>query len=362
MTRWTTLLLAFISVIVLCKARNIEDITAYVSKTMEFSCDYTDSEEIKNSVFSWEKHPNIVVAELNQGIKIDKHVSDIYKNRSIEFKGNADLKMYGIKVEDEGVYCCRGRIDKFKKLHEKCYYLKVLGDFSVPQITAHPWLDLDSDVELPLDTELAFHCSSADGFPEPKGISWIVSDDNGTTVHKSTNCRPDFSSSCITRKNSQTFNVSSNFTMKLRCRINVTCVVLAHNNVSSKTLQIGLSIYSLSQEDGTYRHDGVKTETQITDDKNDIVLYIAVCVGLALAGFMFGIWLYCRNGKTRTARSSQNHNMETVKDPKPSRCFKDGMKTRPIKEKPKISQSFIKTELGSPLSVTFPCLIFFSLE
>ncbi|KAM4044405.1 T-lymphocyte activation antigen CD86 [Anomaloglossus baeobatrachus] len=268
-----------------CQAAPIDEITAYVSGMAELKCDFYQHQNNSKKVLiiSWEKARKDdsemdVVAELFSGIRKYNYIAGSYENRLIEFMPNGDLKMYNITMEDEGSYNCRVRIKSLsiEMLHHKELQLNILANYTIPEISN------GSIQEQKVESIVNLHCSSGNGFPQPHGMLWTVSDNKGT---KSVVCNLDPNTSCEIRKTSKTFNISSDFTMTVTSNTNVTCRVLAHRNASSETLQIV-----------------IKQDIIPPREENHHATYIVPCAILIVFTTAVVICCYKRKKKTCTGR------------------------------------------------------------
>ncbi|XP_069801775.1 T-lymphocyte activation antigen CD86 [Dendropsophus ebraccatus] len=220
------------------------EVTAYVTGVADLKCRFenTQNTSLHHLRFVWEKEKaqkvgsgNHVVAELNKGERIWDHVTDIFKNRTIEIMPNGDLQISDITLEDEGKYLCY----VFKQIkdsvleHIEIWKLIILANFSVPHISS------DSHLVMEQNSVVNFHCSSSNGFPKPYGIYWVITDENGTHSHY-IDCNLNHGPLCNIRSNSRTFHIFSNFTWTVKSNISITCTVVAHHNVSSKALHVGI--------------------------------------------------------------------------------------------------------------------------
>ncbi|XP_077149892.1 T-lymphocyte activation antigen CD86 isoform X2 [Ranitomeya variabilis] len=289
MMKWTTVL-GFAISILSYKATSIDEMSAYVTGMAEFKCDYINGQNISSSelIYSWEKqlrkHSDpFTVAELYRGKRKYDHVTASYKNRNMKFMQNGDLYMYNITMEDKGIYHCRVRkingVSGMELVHEKEYEHKVQANYSVPEISNRSFQELD------VDSIVNFHCSSGDGFPQPRGILWMVADYNGTQYYPII-CTAQSSPSCAIKETAETFNISSNFTLTVKSSINVSCTVMAHHNFSSEVLQIELN-----------------PEVTIPEEENNNLKYIIPCIILIVV-FILAAVIYCSHKKSKKTRRS----------------------------------------------------------
>lgn len=289
-----TVMLVFPFFFFLGPAASMDLNTAYVSGMAQLRCHFSNPKNysIQQLCMSWERQGTIVVAELCDGERKYTSVTDSYRNRTMEYMPNGDIQMFNITLQDKGAYKCviRRRIGNIEIIHMFAYTLNVVGNFSAPQVTGSPPV-------VKKDMVVRYRCSSTDGFPKPYGITWTVSDENGTQFH-SRICNLEFGPSCTIRNHSETFNISSELTLRIKGNTSITCTVLAHHNFSSVTL-----------------HIAVENEPILQNEENDNLKYIVPSVILIVIAIVGVAYFACRmNGKRSTLRLLQN-NRETPTTP-----------------------------------------------
>ncbi|XP_073433252.1 T-lymphocyte activation antigen CD86 isoform X2 [Dendrobates tinctorius] len=296
MMKWIAVLGFTISIFA-DKATSYDEMSTYVTGMAEFKCDYKNYQNISSSelIYTWEKHITdseiFVVAELFKGKRIYDHVTKSYKNRNMKFMQNGDLYLYNITMEDKGTYHCLVRkksgVGGMELDHKKEYKHKVNANYSVPEISNGSFLELD------VESVVNFHCSSGDGFPQPRGILWMVVDCNGTQYYP-VNCTVVTSPSCAIKETAQTFTISSNFTLTVKSSTNVSCTVMAHHNFSSDVLQIEL-----------------KPEITIRSEENNNLKYIAMCIILIVV-LILAVVIYCSRKTSRSIPLQNRQNPTTT--------------------------------------------------
>ncbi|XP_075707360.1 T-lymphocyte activation antigen CD86 [Rhinoderma darwinii] len=336
-------LLAFMAFLVPHLAAPIYQSTAYLSGKAEIKCHFQNSKNvsIKQLIFIWEKQNskkvnslNLVVAELFNGIRNYNHLSESYKNRSMEIMPNGDLHMFNITLEDEGVYICsvRSNVKNIEIIDQLENKLIVLANFSVPQISSGslPEVEENSVVNL--------YCSSGDGFPKPHEISWMVSDQNGTLFHRNI-CNLESSPPCEIKNNSQTFNISSHLTAVVKSNTSITCTVYAHHTVSSEVLHIGIK----------------KINVRIWE--NDNLKYILPCVILIIVTVITCIAIFCCKMKGKNSTRSLQNGIEAPTTTAPNNSDTQQLLMSPVGS-PTVTDSYLcmHTHFTPPTGLLSPDL------
>ncbi|XP_077335884.1 T-lymphocyte activation antigen CD86-like [Lithobates pipiens] len=154
------------------------------------------------------------------------HVSPRYSNRTA-LQMNGVLKLYNVNFEDKGDYTCYLilRVESRREKVDECtYHLDVHANYSEPEITSEPSVHVVDN-----GTSLHFKCSSGHGYPSPQKMIWEVSSGNRTKK---------FNKPTEIKNISETFNASSELSLMVEEDVNITCVLEAHHNVTSRVLQI----------------------------------------------------------------------------------------------------------------------------
>lgn len=199
---------------------------ALVNGVAEFRCTLEKLKAIpEEKVDIYWQRGNDVLSMKSEGDE-SPHISSRYRNRTF-LKWNGDLKLVNVNLEDQGLYECYAfhlEGGKREKVDDCTYHLDVLANYSEPEISYEPSVQIVDN-----GTSMHFKCSSGHGFPKPQRITWETFSGNRTKI----SLKP------IEIKNiNQTFNASSEFSLKVEEDVNITCVLEAHHNVTSKVLQI----------------------------------------------------------------------------------------------------------------------------
>ncbi|XP_056416912.1 T-lymphocyte activation antigen CD80-like [Hyla sarda] len=288
MDRWITFMLIILSIFCLGQVTSNNQITAYVSGMAKLKCLFNmpKNDSLKDYIIHWQKKTrnkkdnDIVVGELFRGERNYKNLDINYKNRIMEIKSNGDLHMFNVTLEDEGDYKCF--VQKNSKIeHNKDCKLNVLANFTAPLISYECPLVVDNG------TAVTVRCSSTDGFPKPSGIIFTVHEGNITRSHHK-DCNHEARSLCDIKNNSQTYNISGDLTLTVTRNISITCTVLAHHNVSSEKIHLGVK----------------STITRKKEDDSWMYILAAVTLVTMIGG---GVYFGCkRKGKMCTSRTPRN--------------------------------------------------------
>ncbi|XP_075858075.1 T-lymphocyte activation antigen CD86 isoform X1 [Microcebus murinus] len=161
-----------------CCASSLK-IKAYFNETADLPCPFTNSQNLSMSelVVFWQNQEASVLYELYLGKEKPDNVNRKYMGRTSFDRENWTLRLHNVQIKDQGSYQCFIHHKKPKGMiliYQMNSDLSVLANFSQPEI-----------IEISNITENLYRnltCSSIQGYPEPKKMSFWLKTENSTTV------------------------------------------------------------------------------------------------------------------------------------------------------------------------------------
>ncbi|XP_069328079.1 T-lymphocyte activation antigen CD86 [Eulemur rufifrons] len=155
-------------------------IKAYFNDTADLPCLFTNSQNLSMSelVVFWQNQEASVLYELYLGKEKPDNVNRKYMGRTSFDWENWTLRLHNIQIKDQGSYQCFIHHKKPKGMvliYQMNSDLSVLANFSQPEI-----IEI-SNITENLCRNLT--CSSIQGYPEPKKMSFWLKTENSTTVY-----------------------------------------------------------------------------------------------------------------------------------------------------------------------------------
>uniref|UniRef100_A0A2K6G0S9 T-lymphocyte activation antigen CD86 n=1 Tax=Propithecus coquereli TaxID=379532 RepID=A0A2K6G0S9_PROCO len=155
-------------------------IKAYFNETADLPCPFTNSQNLSMSelVVFWQNQEMSVLYELYLGKEKPDNVNRKYMGRTSFDWENWTLRLHNIQIKDQGSYQCFIHHKKPKGMiliYQMNSDLSVLANFSQPEI-----------IEISNVTENLYRnltCSSIQGYPEPKKMSFWLKTENSTTLY-----------------------------------------------------------------------------------------------------------------------------------------------------------------------------------
>nr|KAF6477276.1 CD86 molecule [Molossus molossus] len=155
---------------------------AYFNKTGDLPCHFTNSENISldKLVVFWQNQKKLVLYELFQGKENPDNVDPEYKGRTSLDQDNWTLRLHNVQIKDQGLYQCyvhhRKQPEGMVSIHQMSTDLSVLANFSQPEIMLISNGTENSDI-------INLTCSSAQGYPKPKKMFFLLKTVNSTIKH-----------------------------------------------------------------------------------------------------------------------------------------------------------------------------------
>ncbi|NXI46999.1 CD86 protein, partial [Galbula dea] len=152
---------------------------SFLNHTAYLPCYFPNSPktDIKDLRVFWQKGDVEVVHEVSYGQEKDDNLSPRYINRTKMDMEKWTLQLLNAGVMDEGQYACIVQHrDKgsAQVIHTSECFLHIIANYSQPEIA---WLHTG---DLKPKEHLSLSCSSSGGYPEPKQMTWLISDENKT--------------------------------------------------------------------------------------------------------------------------------------------------------------------------------------
>nr|XP_012635967.1 T-lymphocyte activation antigen CD86 isoform X2 [Microcebus murinus] len=169
----------FVAVFLLLPGASSLKIKAYFNETADLPCPFTNSQNLSMSelVVFWQNQEASVLYELYLGKEKPDNVNRKYMGRTSFDRENWTLRLHNVQIKDQGSYQCFIHHKKPKGMiliYQMNSDLSVLANFSQPEI-----------IEISNITENLYRnltCSSIQGYPEPKKMSFWLKTENSTTV------------------------------------------------------------------------------------------------------------------------------------------------------------------------------------
>ncbi|KAL2805012.1 T-lymphocyte activation antigen CD86 isoform 2 precursor [Daubentonia madagascariensis] len=154
-------------------------IQAYFNETADLPCPFTNSQNLSlgELVVFWQNQEMSVLYELYLGKEKPDNVDPKYMGRTSFDWDNWTLRLHNIQIKDKGSYQCFIHHKKPKGLvsiYQMSSDLSVLANFSQPVMSI-------SNITENLSRNLT--CSSIQGYPEPKKMSFLLKTENSTIVY-----------------------------------------------------------------------------------------------------------------------------------------------------------------------------------
>ncbi|KFV54070.1 T-lymphocyte activation antigen CD86, partial [Gavia stellata] len=192
---------------------------SFLNHTAYLSCYFPNSQktDINDLRVFWQKGDVEVVHEVYYGQEKHDNLSPKYINRTKMDMDKWTLQLLNAGIMDEGQYrCIIQHRDKGspKVIHTSECLLHIIANYSQPEIA---WLHAG---ELKPNEYLSLSCSSSGGYPEPKQMTWLVSQEN-TTYRLMRHM--DVSQDAVTKL----YNVTSklNITVPTNTLTNISCLL-----------------------------------------------------------------------------------------------------------------------------------------
>ncbi|XP_015975521.2 T-lymphocyte activation antigen CD86 isoform X5 [Rousettus aegyptiacus] len=154
---------------------------AYFNETGDLPCHFTNSQNISldELVVFWQNQDKLVLYELFKGKENPQNVHPKYKGRTSFDQDNWALRLHNVQIKDTGTYQCfihRKRPQGLVSIHQMSSDLSVLANFSRPEIMIISNRTENSDT-------INLTCSSIQGYPKPKKMSFVLKTENSTTEY-----------------------------------------------------------------------------------------------------------------------------------------------------------------------------------
>ncbi|NXP36934.1 CD86 protein, partial [Leiothrix lutea] len=200
---------------------------AFLHHTVHLSCYFPNSQKIdvKNLIGGGQKDAKKVVHEVYYGQEKHENLSPEYINRTKVDMGKWTLQLSNAGVEDEGHYECIiiQKITEAERavIHTSEFSLHIIANYSQPEIELHSG-------ELKPNGYLNLSCSSSGGYPEPKEMTWLISQEN---ITHSTTAHMDVSQDAVTKL----YNVTSklNIPVPTKSHTNISCLLHLREQLGS---------------------------------------------------------------------------------------------------------------------------------
>lgn len=153
---------------------------AYFNETGDLPCHFTNSQNISldELVVFWQNQDKLVLYELYKGEENPQNVHPKYKGRASFDQNNWALQLHNVQIKDTGTYQCfihhkgpQGLVS----IHQMSSDLSVLANFSQPKIIISNRTENSDTINLT--------CSSIQGYPKPKKMSFVLKTKNSTTEY-----------------------------------------------------------------------------------------------------------------------------------------------------------------------------------
>ncbi|XP_010124496.1 PREDICTED: T-lymphocyte activation antigen CD86-like [Chlamydotis macqueenii] len=158
---------------------SVHQVKSFLNHTAYLSCYFPNSQktDVKDLRVFWQKGAVEVVHEVYYGQEKHDNLSPKYINRTKMDMDKWTLQLLNAGIVDEGQYTCIiQHRDKGspKVIHTSVCLLHIIANYSQPEIA---WLHTG---ELKPNEYLSLSCSSSGGYPEPKQMTWLISQENTT--------------------------------------------------------------------------------------------------------------------------------------------------------------------------------------
>ncbi|XP_059681205.1 T-lymphocyte activation antigen CD86 [Gavia stellata] len=224
-------------------AASVHQVKSFLNHTAYLSCYFPNSQktDINDLRVFWQKGDVEVVHEVYYGQEKHDNLSPKYINRTKMDMDKWTLQLLNAGIMDEGQYrCIIQHRDKGspKVIHTSECLLHIIANYSQPEIA---WLHAG---ELKPNEYLNLSCSSSGGYPEPKQMTWLVSQEN-TTYRLMRHM--DVSQDAVTKL----YNVTSklNITVPTNTLTNISCLLhLGEQLGSLVSVPLGIEIQGEEME------------------------------------------------------------------------------------------------------------------
>ncbi|XP_068887614.1 T-lymphocyte activation antigen CD86 isoform X1 [Aphelocoma coerulescens] len=224
-------------------AASVHPVKAFLHHTVHLSCYFPNPQKIniENLIIFWQKDTNKVVHEVYYGQEKHENLSPEYINRTKVDTGKWTLQLFNAGVEDEGRYQCiimQKVTEQTEVIHKSECSLHIIANYSQPEIA-----ELHSR-ELKPNGYLNLSCSSSGGYPEPKEMTWLISQEN---ITHSTMAHMDVSQDAVTKL----YNVTSklNIPVPTKSRTNISCLLHLREQLGSLvSVPLGIEIHEKEME------------------------------------------------------------------------------------------------------------------
>ncbi|XP_062428721.1 T-lymphocyte activation antigen CD86 [Rhea pennata] len=200
-------------------AANVHQVKSFLNHTAYLSCYFTNSQktDVKDLRVFWQKGAAEVVHEIYYGREKHENLSPKYVNRTKMDMDRWTLQLLNAEIVDEGQYTCiiQHREKGLPKvIHTSECSLYIIANYSQPEIAQLHTGKLKPSKYLNLS------CSSSGGYPEPRQMIWLISQENTTYRHVQ---HMDVSQDAVTKL----YNVTSklNITVPTNTLINISCLL-----------------------------------------------------------------------------------------------------------------------------------------
>ncbi|XP_009683369.1 T-lymphocyte activation antigen CD86 isoform X1 [Struthio camelus] len=224
-------------------AASVHQVKSFLNHTAYLSCYFPNSQktDIKDLRVFWQKGAVEVVHEVSYGQEKHENLSPKYVNRTKMDMDRWTLQLLNAGIVDEGRYTCiiQHREKGLPKvIHTSECSLHIIANYSQPEIA-----QLHTG-ELKPNKYLNLSCSSSGGYPEPRQMIWLISQEN-TTYRVIRHM--DLSQDAVTKL----YNVTSklNITVPTNTLTNISCLLhLGEHLGSLVSVPLGIEIQGEEME------------------------------------------------------------------------------------------------------------------